>query len=412
VAPEEAIAHLEEASRINRLLPADNATDHVQLGIQMLLVTAHQSSRGWDAPEVMDALAQARELSQRRGETRHRVPLLWYIALYRCLYCDFAGALAAAAELDDLASTPDGCKAVTVARWSESMTRCWMGEFERAADTAERMYATYDHDLDHGLVWTCNHEPRCGTAIWHAFGLWARGLPDRAAALAHEHVALARKVGHPFNLAYNLAAGSLPFALRGESAIAAAWCDEADEIARRYGMALMADAIVPGWRAFALAADGRTEEALEATLLTVGVRADLGFRLLGVLPTTLRAECLRQLGRLGDAATCIERALAQALETGHAMVEAESWRVKAAIHRTSGDTSTAVRVCERAIHVAQRQRALGFELRATMELVRCVPTPGEADAARLRLGKLVDGFTAGCYTRDVVAARELVRSFE
>jgi class 3 adenylate cyclase/tetratricopeptide (TPR) repeat protein len=411
VALEEAILHLENALRVIARIPPGDERDRCELDVRMLLATACLSCRGWDAPEVMDALQAARIISMRLGEVARRIPMLWHIALYHCLFCDFPAALAAVAELDAIAGDDGDTTAYMVARWSESMTLCWMGDFTGADRTARRMLASYDYDRHHHFVAVCNHEPKCGTLIWRAIALWALGFPDQARACAEEHVALGRRVGHAFNLGYNLAAGSLPLVLRGEPDAALAWTAEARTLALQHGLKLMATAIIPGWEAFALVAKGHDAEALEALAGNAGTRADIGFRLLGPMVHTARAECLLRLGQFDAARDNARVALEQTRTTGHGIYESETLRVLAELTLIeTGDALAAEAIYRESMIVARRRKARGFELRSALALAHVQAARGRRVEARAILAPILETFTEGLDTHDPREAARLLAS--
>jgi hypothetical protein len=66
---------------------------------------------------------------------------------------------------------------------------------------------------------------------------------------------------------------------------------------------------------------------------------------------------------------------------------------------------------QRALEVAQAQRALSFELRAAMSLARLWDAQGRREPARKLLEDTYGAFTEGFDTRDLVAARELLERF-
>jgi len=63
----------------------------------------------------------------------------------------------------------------------------------------------------------------------------------------------------------------------------------------------------------------------------------------------------------------------------------------------------------RSIHVAQRQSALGWELKSSIPLARFWSTTGKVPEARALLEAVLERFTEGAGTHDLITARQLLK---
>jgi hypothetical protein len=94
------------------------------------------------------------------------------------------------------------------------LTELCRGEPAVAYDHAARGIALYDPDSHAGLASLYgNHD--AGTCC-RTIGAWALGLlgfPERAVALNRDAIALAQRLGHPFNLAVAYYAAAPPYQL-------------------------------------------------------------------------------------------------------------------------------------------------------------------------------------------------------
>ena len=82
-----------------------------------------------------------------------------------------------------------------------------MGNFALYAKAAEREVRAYDPQRHAPFVHVYNHDQKCGILSWAVHFLWILGYPDQAQQAAQEQVDLARRLGHPFNLAFSLTTG-------------------------------------------------------------------------------------------------------------------------------------------------------------------------------------------------------------
>jgi predicted ATPase len=121
-----------------------------------------------------------------------------------------------------------------------------------------------------------------------------------------------------------------------------------------------------------------------------------------------QVQCL--FGRYDEALVAIDEALAVVEETGQRAFEAE-------VHRTKGelllakDASNAVEAEQSfrtAIEIARRQKARGWELRATTSLARWLRDTNRRDEARRMLREIYNWFTEGFETADLKDAKMLL----
>jgi len=113
--------------------------------------------------------------------------------------------------------------------------------------------------------------------------------------------------------------------------------------------------------------------------------------------------------RSDEGLAILEGAIAKSAAGGVRMYEADQHRLKGELLLAAGAPETEVEESFRkAIAIAQRQEAKGWELRATISLARLLKRRGDAAEARAMLAEIYDWFTEGFDTADLKDAKALL----
>jgi predicted ATPase/DNA-binding winged helix-turn-helix (wHTH) protein len=123
------------------------------------------------------------------------------------------------------------------------------------------------------------------------------------------------------------------------------------------------------------------------------------------------AEGLAGLGRLNEALSTVDTALARAQRGGELVYAPEILRTKGELALKEGlpGSAAAAECCFlEAIDMAKQQGALLWELRATLSLARLKAQHGRREEARSELSLIYDRFTEGFGSGDLCAARSLL----
>ena len=161
------------------------------------------------------------------------------------------------------------------------------------------------------------------TALWH------RGYPDQSARAADRALAYSRELGHAHRLAYTLAVAGQAAVLARDVATACAYGNDCVALTSEHGFAF--------WAAFARILQGWAgAQKGEATTGIARIRDGLaafeatGARVTTPLFLTLLGEALALAGKLEEALTALNDALAKAAVSG-----AMGWNAE--IHRLRGE---------------------------------------------------------------------------
>jgi predicted ATPase len=321
---------------------------------------------------------------------------------------EFEPGLKLVSELDALARATDDSYAFIVARNVENMTYGWMGNFVRACDAARRGVQAYEPERHAPLVRIYNHDQKCGILSWYLHFLWFLGYPDQAQEAAQEQVDLARRLGHPFNLAFSLTTGCAALVLRGDYARAKGWIDEAERIGVDNAMLYMTRYFVPFWRGISHITQGLYADGYEHVTSGWEFMSSGGGSLLAPYAYAMRGAALSNMDRSKEARSLFTEALDFVDRTNHRMHEAEVHRALGTFHVRLSEPEPAERSYHKAIAVARSQQAKGWELRAAIDLGRLWRDQGKRHEAFGLLAPIYDWFTEGLHTRDLQQAATLL----
>jgi tetratricopeptide (TPR) repeat protein len=249
----ELIAKLPEGSeRLRREL-----NFHKAMGVTMM------AAKGWAAPEVANAYAQARAISERLGD-QHEL----FVALRgQGQFHMIRGELVIARDLGDR------CMALVKDEWDvgahiESHHLFWstgffMGDYANAEHHAGRGMALYERERDHRLTYMYSgHDPGVCCRCFSALLLWQQGYAEKALRRGREALDLALSVSHPLTIALTYWAMSYLHLLRREPEQSRHWAEHEIAVCDEYMLPLLHSqgTFQVGW---ALAAEGIVEQGLE-----------------------------------------------------------------------------------------------------------------------------------------------------
>jgi predicted ATPase len=241
--------------------------------------------------------------------------------------------------------------------------------------------------------------------------LWLTGSPDRATETARQAISEAARLSKPLNVCFSLLYTVPVFLWCGDYAAAN---DVLDQLTAH-----------PNWRALpslhatALALQGelklrRGELEQGIALLTSAQQAMRSDRqnILRARAACALAEALAAVGRLDQARSVVEEAIAEIPAGEEPLNLPELLRIKSSILLASRkpDAAEAETCLMRSLDCARRQSATSWELRTAMALARFRAERGANGHARQTLAAVYNRFTEGFETADLKAAKELLVS--
>ena len=181
----EAVSHFTTGIALLTSLPETSARARQALTLHIALGAALQVAKGFAAPEVEQAYAQARALCQQVGETPELVPVL--LGLWRFYHS--RSQLHIARELGDmllrLAQRVDDPALAVIAHYAVGVTWWWLGALPAARRHLEAGIARYTPDQRRAPVFRIGHDLGVACQANAAMTLWLLGYPAQALARAH-----------------------------------------------------------------------------------------------------------------------------------------------------------------------------------------------------------------------------------
>lgn len=182
-----------------------------------MLGVAYLSSLGWAAVQVVEVLTPACELANTLNEQDKLVAILYYIWFHHLMRCEYQHTAAIVDELRALAGARNDSGTAVIAGMAEALTHWFTGHPRQAREAADRMLQAYDIEQHRHLTQIYTHDPKCLTLMWAGLWLWALGYPGQARLAAVEQLAVARQIGHPFNLFASLSVGTVGLTFLGHT---------------------------------------------------------------------------------------------------------------------------------------------------------------------------------------------------
>lgn len=235
--------------------------------------------------------------------------------------------------------------------------------------------------------------------------LWLLGYPDQARLHSRESLRLGREVPQPNSQVNALFWGTVHAQFRRE------WT-QVRELAET-GIALAAEHGLGFWlatgalsRGLAFAHQGQPAEGIDQMRRGLaGVHA-AGSNIMRTSALCFLAEAYGRAGQVTEALETVVEAQSLVEQTEERFWAAELCRVRGELLLASGaETSEIEMWFESAVQIAQQQQAKSLELRAATSLARLLHRQGNQDQARQRLSGILDWFTEGFDSPDLVDAQ-------
>jgi class 3 adenylate cyclase/predicted ATPase len=406
---QEAISHLTTGLSLLQTLPETLERHQQELPLQTALGTASVILRGHGAPEVETAYTRARILCQQLGDTQDVFPVLLGLCRFYAVRTDFSLARQLGEDLLALAKRRDELSLYLMAHYALGTPCLWMGELLLAHSHLEESIARDTPAQRRSSLFRVGQDPGVASRIFIAYTLWLLGYPDQALARAHDALALATKLAHPFNDAFALLCASLIGQLRGEGEEVYDRAEAAVTLSTEQGFTLWLSGsiILRGW---ALTVRGQREAGLRQIHRGLADWRASGAELTLPYFLALLAEGYGTLNQAKAGLDALKEAWEVIERTGERWSEAELHRLKGQLLlQQSPDNATETESCfHQAIAIAQNQSAKSWELRATSSLARLWQSQGKRDQARELLEPVYSWFTEGFDTADLIDAKTLL----
>ncbi len=417
----EAVEHAREGLRLVEALPPDQRRHEEEMALAVYLGLA-LSAKGYDAPEVEEAFARARELWPRVDKVPYLFPILDSLVIFYFSRGRIRLAREMAEELLHLAEEAHDVEFLPAAHWTLGLVLLIAGEFSSTKFYVEEGVAFYATQLS----LEANVPPGAGLAVSTCLGdlswaLWFLGRPDEAKATSANSLDLISNSPDAFTHAFALfRAGYLHVYLRDPAAVREL-AEQLTTFATERGF-LYFVAMGMFLSGQVLAAEGRPEEGVP--MMSEGLD--------GMWATGRMAGRTRNLALIAEAClqpdmaeqglSLVREGLALTEKSGESHYEAELYRLQGELlllqstldppegKPPENPEKKAEDVYRRSLDLARRQGARSLELRAAMSLARLRRSQGWTVEARDLLAAVYEGFDEGFETADLEEAKALLES--
>ena len=198
----EAAAHLARGLTLIQDLPQSEDRLRLEIQFQTAIGVTLMATKGWGAPEVLQAYSAAKILCERLGDPRQLFTVLRGEGQYHMISGNLRAADELARQCMQLAENAADPAFILEAHHLFWSTSFFMGDYATAEFHANEGIARYDPVEHHPLTYKYSgHDPGVRCREFSALALWVRGYPDQAVNRCNEAQTLANQELHPLTVA-------------------------------------------------------------------------------------------------------------------------------------------------------------------------------------------------------------------
>jgi predicted ATPase len=401
----EAVSQLQKGLELLAKMPEESRPAQHELDLQIALGRALMATSGYSAPVVADTLGRARALAEQFDRPDRLVPLLYSQWGFHMVRAEHELAVSLAEQTEKLGETRQDRATALLGHYIHGASCYFRGEFVSARALLELCDGLRDPAVRASCATITVADPHAASLSHLAATLALLGHIDQARARADEALSKARRLDHPFSVAFVLskvcaveAAAGLPQDARRH----------AEEL-----VALSSELGFPLWLGVGLLQHGRALTALGQDGLAVLARGLSVLRAAGTIVHTPCALCFlaeahAKVGHLQDEENCLAEAAQLVETTRERSSEAELHRLRGDMMNARGDQAAAEQSYRRALAVAERQSAKTFGLRAATSLAGLWRKQDRRSEAHELLALAYGSFTEGFGTPVLRDAKALL----
>jgi predicted ATPase len=422
----EAISHLNQGLELLKSLPDTPERTQQELALQMALGAPLMATKGFGALEVEKAYTRARELYQQVGESPQLPIVLWGLWAFYLTRAEHKAARELGEQLLTLGQNGQDLAVLSQAHYALGATLFYLGEFAPARTQLEQGIALYapQQRRPHAFLYG-QDDARVTCLTIAALTLWLLGYPDQALEWNHEALTQAHHLSSPLRLAWTLNFSAMLSRYLREEEVAQERVEAMMTLSteQEFPFYLASGTIYRGW---ALVGQGQGEEGITQIRQGIDTYRATGAELARPQLLALLAEAYGKVEEAAQGLAALVDALSQVEQTGERQWEAELYRLKGELTlqqlkiknaklkiTETQDLTVSSQEAEgdfqKAIEIAQRQRAKSLELRATVSFARLWQQQGKQKEAHEMLAEIYGWFTEGFDTKDLQEAKALLK---
>lgn len=407
---QEAIAHLTRGHELITLQAPNIERDRLELSFCLSLGPAYMSTRGLASPDAEEVYLQARKLCLTVKEAALSFQTEWGLWLVYQQRGQIDLALSQTNEVLALAEEQkENIGYLLQAYHAAWTTELFVGNISSCQAYVQRGNSIYDITKHRSHAFTYGgHDPGVCAKTTASEALCLLGLPDQGVQNAVEGLALAESLLHPFTLAMARYFMAQVHQYRRDAEAALPHALATIEMCEVHGFeSFRAQATVQlGWATAKLGdidtGIAKIREGLVAWQATgTGMRRPYFLALL--------ADVLTDAGQDEEGLSVIADAEALIQSSSETRWQAETLRLKAILMDRSGVSAKEVEATlSNALDISVKQGALWLQLRVATSLGKHLTLHNRASEAKNLLAPILDKFSEGVETLDIIEAKSLL----
>jgi predicted ATPase len=403
----EAVSQLQKGLELLANMPEESRPVQHELDLQIALGRALMATSGYSAPVVADTLVRARALAERFDRADRLAPLLYFQWGFHMVRAEHELAVSLAEQMEKLGQTRKDQTTLLLGHYIHGASCYFRGEFVTARALLELCDGLRDPAARAICAAIAVADPHAASLAHLALTLALLGHLDQGRARVDEALSEARRLDHPFTVAFVLSKVCAVEAAVGLPHDARRHAEELEALSNEHGF--------PLWLGLGLLQQGRSLTALGQAQdgLAVLARGLSVLRAAGAvvhtpLALSFLAEAHTKVEHLQEGQNCLVEA-AQLIEmTDERSSEVELHRLRGDLMNARGDQAAAEHNYHRALAVAKRQSTKTLELRAATSLARLWRDQGKCTEAHDLLALVYGSFTEGFDTPVLRDAKALL----
>ena len=410
-ATNEAVRHFEEALGLLSRVENENKREELELYYCMAIGTTRMCSEGHTSPAVKEYYERAVKIAERLNLSEELHLSYYGLHMYHFVSANHQEALHLGRQCLANARKTNNARLITEAYTAIGNVHTLCGDFLLAGEELEAGLAAFDEDASEVTLFHSVHDSRMVCLSYLSRVHWYLGNADKALKLSERCIEIGRSLRHPHSLCFALFFSVIVLFRRGEFESALARAAETVDYADEYQFPIWSNLgrIFQGVVSVHL---GDKEWGIALIRRGIEARSQSGAHVGTCQTLCLLIEALIVSGQYEEGLERVNEALELVEESREHGYEAELVRQKGELllksgKRTSGGEN-AEKLFRKAMLIAHRQQAYGWELRAATSLAKLLRDEGKPTDALSVIDEVYDRMNEGHSTRDAVIAQNLI----
>ena len=354
------------------------------------------------------ALSRSLAIAEQQGDALNQAGFIGMLHMFHFRRGDFKSALDLARHCRALAGTIDDPDAIALAHSILGRSLHLMGDHFGARAELEALRRHWSRSRPASTIYLgYDRHYRAGIAL--ARTRWLQGHPVQAMESANEAIAHAERMDHPASIVVVLAWAASVFLWCGDLEVAAEHINSSISLAESYSLGPLI-AVGRGRKGELAIRRGEAQDGVESLRTSLAAIHAVRYELLTTEFNISLVQGLAATGHFSEGFALIDETIRRVETNGEAVYMPELLRVKGGLLRSMQQPSIdgAEAHLSKSLDLSRNQGALGWELRAAIDLAALLAEQGKPENGRAVLQPVFERFAEGVDTADLTAARSLL----